>query len=143
MGQFTRQRVVAKGRPVEEARVKYHDEDRVDIVPARGATLTVRRGERVRKLVEAPERLKGPMPRGERVGVLLVSYRGRVVRRVPLVTGEAVRGATVWDKIASAVGGSAAALAFLALAALAALAILRVRNARRRGRQAVRSSRRR
>jgi D-alanyl-D-alanine carboxypeptidase (penicillin-binding protein 5/6) len=143
LGQFTRQRVVARGRPVEEARVKYHDEDRVDIVPARGATLTVRRGERVRKLVEAPGRLEGPMPRGERVGVLLVSYRGRVVRRVPLVTGEAVRGATVWDKIASAIGGGAAALAFLALAALAALAILRVRNARRRGRQAVRGSRRR
>jgi D-alanyl-D-alanine carboxypeptidase (penicillin-binding protein 5/6) len=143
LGQYTRQRVVARGRTVERAKVKYHDQDRVDIVPARDATLTIRRGERVRKLVEVPHRLEGPMPRGERVGVLLVSYRGRVVRRVPLVTAAPVRGASTWDKIASAVGGSAAAVALLALFAFAALAILRMRNARRRGRQAVRGSRRR
>jgi D-alanyl-D-alanine carboxypeptidase (penicillin-binding protein 5/6) len=93
--------------------------------------------------VKAPDELQGPLPRGERVGVLFVSYRGRVVKRVPLVTADPVRGATTWDKIASALGGGAAALAFLALAALALLAIMRVRITRRRGRQAVRGSRRR
>jgi D-alanyl-D-alanine carboxypeptidase (penicillin-binding protein 5/6) len=143
LGQYTRQRVVTRGRRVERARVRYHDQDRVDIVPARNADLTIRRGERVRRQVEAPGRLEGPMPRGERVGVLVVSYRGRVVKRVPLVTDAPVRGASTWDKIASALGGSLAALAFVALAALAALAILRVRHERRRGRQAVRGSRRR
>jgi D-alanyl-D-alanine carboxypeptidase (penicillin-binding protein 5/6) len=143
LGQYTRQRVVARGRTAERAKVKYHDEDRVRIVPARDAALTIRRGERVKRLVEAPDRLEGPLPRGKRVGVMLVSYRGRVVRRVPLVTAEAVRGATTWDKITSGVGGGAAALAFLALVAMASLAVLRVRMERRRGRQAVRGGRRR
>ena len=143
LGQFTRQRVVTRGRVVKRADVEYHDKDRVGIVPARSTALTVRRGERVKRVVQAPDTLEGPMPRGERVGTLVVFYRDRVVRRVPLVTAEPVRGATTWDKIASAVGGGAAAVAFLALAALAALAILRIRHDRRRSRQAVRGTRRR
>jgi hypothetical protein len=57
------------------------------------------------------------------------------VRRVPLVTGEPVRGATAWDKVAAAIGGSTAALALLALAALAGLAALRVRVLRQQGKQ--------
>jgi hypothetical protein len=72
-----------------------------------------------------------------------VSYRGEVVRRIPLVTGEPVRGASTWDKITSGAGGSVAALAFLALAALAGLGAMRVRKERRRGRAAaVRGGRR-
>ncbi len=70
------------------ATVKYHDEDRIDIVPARDYSLTIRRGERVHKIVDAPDQLEGPLPRGERVGTMAVTYRGRVVRRVPLVTAE-------------------------------------------------------
>lgn len=142
LGQFTRERVVTRRRAVKAVRVKYHD-DRIDIVASRDATLTVRRGERVRKVVEAPDELEGPIPRGKRVGVLLVSYRNKVVRRVPLVTAEPVRGATAWDKISSAVGGGAAAVALLALAALAGLGMLRVRMRRRRDRPSVRGSRRR
>ena len=144
LGQFRHARVVDSRKTVATAKVEWHDDDRVDIVPAKDATLTIRRGERVRKLVDAPDKLEGPLPRGERVGVMQVSYRDQVVRRIPLVTAGPVRGATTWDKVASALGGSAAAVAFLALAALAGLAALRVRNERRRGRAAaVRGGRRR
>jgi D-alanyl-D-alanine carboxypeptidase (penicillin-binding protein 5/6) len=143
LAQFRRARVVDRHRRVAQAKVEWHDGDRVDIVPARDAALTIRRGERVRKLVEAPDKLEGPLPRGEEVGVMQVSYRGKVVRRVPLVTAEPVRGATTWDKVGSALGGNGAAIAFLALAALLGLAALRVRNERRRGRApAVRGGRR-
>ena len=143
LAQFRRARVVNSRKRVAEAKVEWHDEDRVDIVPARDVALTIRRGERVRKVVDAPDQLEGPLPRGERVGTMQVSYRGKVVRRVPLVTGDAVRGASTWDKISAGLGGSAAAVAFLALAALAGLAALRVRNDRRRGRAAaVRGGRR-
>jgi serine-type D-Ala-D-Ala carboxypeptidase (penicillin-binding protein 5/6) len=144
LAQYRRARVVDRSKKVATAKVEWHDDDRVDIVPAKDATLTIRRGERVRKLVEVPGKLEGPLPRGKRVGVMQVSYRDKVVRRIPLVTAEPVRGATTWQKVTSAVGGSAAALAFLALAALAGLAALRVRNERRRGRAAaVRGGRRR
>ena len=144
LGQYRRARVVDRSRKVATAKVEWHADDRVDIVPAKDATLTIRRGERVRKFVQAPGKLAGPLPRGEQVGVMQVSYRDKVVRRIPLVTAEPVRGATTWQKVTSALGGGAAALAFLALAALAGLAALRVRNERRRGRAAaVRGGRRR
>jgi D-alanyl-D-alanine carboxypeptidase (penicillin-binding protein 5/6) len=144
LGQFRKARVVDRRKKVATAEVEWHDEDQVDIVPARDASLTIRRGERVRKQIDAPDKLEGPLPRGERVGVMHVSYRDKVVRRVPLVTAEPVRGATTWDKFTSSAGGSAAAIAFLALATLAGLAALRVRRERRRGRAAaVRAGRRR
>jgi D-alanyl-D-alanine carboxypeptidase (penicillin-binding protein 5/6) len=142
LGQFRRATVVRERRPLAEAKVKYFDDERVDLVPARGVTLTIRRGERVGKVVQAPGRLEGPIRRGQRVGTVEVSYRGRVVRRVPLVTASAVRGASTLDKIAAATGGGVA-LAFLALAALIGLAALRVRAVRRRGRERVRGARRR
>jgi D-alanyl-D-alanine carboxypeptidase (penicillin-binding protein 5/6) len=144
LGQFRKARVVDRRKKVATADVEWHDEDQVDIVPARDASLTIRRGERVSKQIDAPDQLEGPLPRGERVGVMQVSYRDKVVRRIPLVTAEPVRGATTWDKITSSAGGSAAAVAFLALAALAGLAALRVQRERRRGRAAaVRGGRRR
>jgi hypothetical protein len=128
---------------VAQAKVRWHDGDHVDLVPTRGVTLTVRRGERVGRVVTAPGELRGPLPRGQRVGEVEVSYRGRVVRRVPVVTASAVRGATTFEKFMAATGGDAVALAFLALAGLAGLTALRVRAVRRQGRQRVRGARRR
>lgn len=144
LAQFRRARVVRRGRRAATARVKYHDGERVPLVPARDASLVVRRGERVSRQVAAPDEIEGPLPRGERVGTLTVSYRGKAVRRVPLVTAEPVRGASAWDKLTAAVGWGGAALAFLALAGIAALAVVRVRNSRRRAtRAAARGGRRR
>jgi D-alanyl-D-alanine carboxypeptidase (penicillin-binding protein 5/6) len=135
LDQYRRARVLTTNRRLAVAKVRYHDQDRVDIVPARGYSMTIRRGERVSTKVTAPPELEGPIPRGQRVGTVAVTYRGQVVRRVPLVTAEPVRGATAWDKVAAAIGGSTAALALLALAALAGLAALRVRVLRRQGKQ--------
>jgi D-alanyl-D-alanine carboxypeptidase (penicillin-binding protein 5/6) len=143
LAQFRRATVVRPRRPLAEAKVKYFDDERVDLVPARGVTLTVRRGERVGKVVDAPGSLKGPIPRGERVGTVTVSYRGRVVRRVPLVTASAVREADTFDRIKAGFGGGGLALALIALGGFASLAALRVRAVRRRGRQRVQGARRR
>ena len=137
LDQFRRARVVTKGRRAVEADVKYFDGDKVALVPSSNAALTIRRGEQVSRRVDAPDELEGPLRRGERVGTIAVSYRDRVVRRVPLVTAEPVEEATRWRKLTAGVGGGAAALAFLALAALVVLALLRARRTRRRGRKAV------
>ena len=144
LAQFRRARVVTEGRRTATATVKYFDDDRVRLVPSRNASLTVRRGERVKREVEAPDELEGPLPRGARVGTVAVSYRDKVVRRVPLVTAERVPEASAWQKATAGVGGSAAALAFLGLVGLGALALLRVRSTRHRGsRTAARGDRRR
>ena len=144
LAQFRRARVVTAGRRAAAADVKYFDGDRVSLVPERGAALVIRRGERVRRQVDAPDELEGPLARGARVGTITVSYRDRVVRRVPLVTAQRVQEATAWRKFTAGVGGAAAALAFLALAALAVVLVARVsRTRRRRTRAASRGGRRR
>jgi serine-type D-Ala-D-Ala carboxypeptidase (penicillin-binding protein 5/6) len=141
IGQYRRARVLTEGRRVAFADVKYFEGDRVRLVPQRGLALTVRRGERVRRVVRAPEELEGPIARGERVGAVEVVYRDRVVRRVPLVTAMPVPEAGMWDKLSASLGESGLALAFLALAALAGIGALRIRTGRRRGRQQVRGAR--
>jgi D-alanyl-D-alanine carboxypeptidase (penicillin-binding protein 5/6) len=143
LAQFRRATPVRARRPVAEAKVRWHDDERVDLVPTKGVTLTVRRGERVGKVITAPGELEGPLPRGKRVGQVEVSYRGKVVRRVPVVTASSVRGASTFEKFLATIGGDAVALAFLALAALAGLTALRVRAVRRQGRQTVPGARRR
>jgi D-alanyl-D-alanine carboxypeptidase (penicillin-binding protein 5/6) len=143
LAQFRRATPVRERRPLAQAKVRWHNDDSVDLVPTRGVTLTVRRGERVGRVVSAPGELQGPLRRGQRVGEVEVSYRGHVVRRVPLVTASAVRGATTFEKFMAAIGADAVALAFLALAGLAGLTALRLRAVRRQGRQRVRGARRR
>jgi D-alanyl-D-alanine carboxypeptidase (penicillin-binding protein 5/6) len=142
IGQFRRAQPVRARRVVAEAGVKWHDDDRVDIVPKSSFALTIRRGERVKKIVEAPDELEGPLPRGEPVGFVQVTYRGRVVKRVPLVTAEPVRGATTYEKFIAGVGGGGAAIGFALLAVVGGLAALRLRAARRRGKKVARGARR-
>ena len=141
IGQFRRARVLTGGRRVKFANVKHFDGDRVRIVPSRDLSLTVRRGERVTRTIDAPDELEGPIARGERVGTVAVSYRGRVVRRVPLVTAAPVPEASTWTKLTSGFGGGAVALAFLALVGLTGIAAVRIRSARRKGRRSTRGAR--
>jgi D-alanyl-D-alanine carboxypeptidase (penicillin-binding protein 5/6) len=143
LGQFRRATPVPRRRPLAQAKVRWHHDDRVDLVPTRGVTLTIRRGERVGRVVTAPGQLEGPLPRGQRVGEVAVSYRGRVVRRVPVVTATAVQGASTLDKLVAAIDSGGVALALIGFAGLAGLTALRVRAVRRQARQRVRGARRR
>jgi D-alanyl-D-alanine carboxypeptidase (penicillin-binding protein 5/6) len=133
-------RAVAAGTRFARATVRYRDDDEVGLVAGSGARLTVRRGARVSRRIDAPDELKGPLPRGARVGTVSVVYRGRVVKRVPLVTAAPVEGAGWLRRFTSSVGGPAAALALLALLGVAALLVaLRVRATRgMRGERAAR-----
>ena len=87
---YWRRPVARPGATVTRAEVKHFGDRETPIVAARRASVTVRRGERVRTVVDAPGMVSGPLAEGERVGTLRV-YRGdRLLRTVPLVTGEAV-----------------------------------------------------
>ena len=83
--QFKRVQVLDPARALARADVRYYDE-RIRLVPRRGAVLTLRAGERVRRRVRAPEELEGPPPAGQRAGVVTVLVEGQAVRRVSLVT---------------------------------------------------------
>ena len=101
--QFRRVRVLRPGRPLAQIDVDYRDED-AEVGAGRAVTLVLRRGEQTETVVDAPDELNGPIPAGERVGWVAIERRGRTVRRVPLVTLEAVEGASFVRKAVRTLG---------------------------------------
>jgi D-alanyl-D-alanine carboxypeptidase (penicillin-binding protein 5/6) len=87
---YRRAPVARAGATLARSKVEHFGDRETPLVAARRVAVTVRRGERLRTVIEAPGTLSGPIAEGARVGTLRV-YRGeRLVRSVPLVTREAV-----------------------------------------------------
>ncbi len=78
------------GREVATARVSSHGGRRASLTVRRDVRLTIRRGERVRTLVDVPAELDGPIERGEQVGEARMLRDGKLVRAVAVVTAERV-----------------------------------------------------
>jgi serine-type D-Ala-D-Ala carboxypeptidase (penicillin-binding protein 5/6) len=129
LAQFRRVHVLRAGRPVARVAIKHRD-DRAALVPSRGFTVTARRGERVEMRIGAPEELEGPLAAGERVGSVAVVRGGKVVRRVDLVTADAVPGAGTLRVIISVLGVPLTLLVLLGIVLAVMLAIMRVRGVR-------------
>jgi D-alanyl-D-alanine carboxypeptidase (penicillin-binding protein 5/6) len=126
LGRFRRVRVLDGRRPVARAEVEHRDETAA-LVPRRSATVTVRLGQRLRRRVDAPATLEGPLAAGTRVGTVSVVVGGRVVRRVALVTARDVPGAGALGVLTSALGVPLTLALLLAILLAAALAALRLR----------------
>ena len=126
LGQFHRVRVVDRRRRLATADVEHRDET-AGLVPRRGVVLTVRDGQRLRRRVNAPDELEGPLAAGERVGSVTVLVDGRPVRRVALVTAAEVPGAGPLRVLVSDLGVPLTVLIALLIVVAAILAILRVR----------------
>ena len=135
--------VLRSGQVVASAKVRYREEERIDLVPQRPYSLVVRRGEpRPTYTVQRPETLTGPMRTGTRVGLVTVRYRGRVTARIPLVTAEPVPEVGFLERTADAIFGPGTLLAIAALAVLVAMGVRRERRRReRRRRRAARNMR--
>ena len=97
-GFYRRLPVVRRGVTLASPQVKYFGSREAPLVAARRASVTVRRGEHVRTVIEAPGEVSGPLPEGARVGRVRVLVDGSVVRTVPLVTAESVPEAGVLRK---------------------------------------------
>ena len=126
LGQFHRVRVVDRRRRLATADVQHRDET-AGLVPTRGVVLMVRDGQRLRRRVNAPDELEGPLAAGERVGSVTVLVDGRPVRRVALVTAAEVPGAGPLRVLVSDLGVPLTVLIALLIVVAAILAILRVR----------------
>ena len=133
LGQFRRVGVVERGRTFARADVRYFDGRRVPLAAGRSIDVTLRRGERAVTRLDAPRELTGPLPRGRRVGTVLVRLRGRTVASAPLVTAAAVPEAGFLRRLFTGVS-LAFALGALVLGAggLTVLAARRARGRRRR-----------
>jgi serine-type D-Ala-D-Ala carboxypeptidase (penicillin-binding protein 5/6) len=124
---------VRKGQRLGTAKVKYRESDTVPLVAARTVREVVRRGQRASVRVQAPAVVEGPKEAGERVGTAVVSVGGRIVARVPVLTGAKVPEVDIVERAFGGVGGLLAALAAVLLVATGSLLIV---VARRRRRQA-------
>jgi D-alanyl-D-alanine carboxypeptidase (penicillin-binding protein 5/6) len=125
LGQFHRVRVLDPRRMVAQADIEYR-EGSARLVPRRGAVLTIRDGQRVRRRTNAPDEVKGPLEAGARVGTVTVLLDGRPVRRVALVTAEKVPGAGTLRVLLSWLGVPLTLLLLVAILVAAVLAFLRL-----------------
>jgi serine-type D-Ala-D-Ala carboxypeptidase (penicillin-binding protein 5/6) len=125
LSRFRRVRALHTERALAVADIEHRDET-VRLVPRRRVVLTIRDGEELRRRVNAPEELEGPLALGERVGSVTVLLDGRPVRRVALVTAADVPGAGPLRVLLSVLGVPLTLLIVLAILAAAVLAILRL-----------------
>jgi D-alanyl-D-alanine carboxypeptidase (penicillin-binding protein 5/6) len=126
LSRFNRVRILDADRALAQADVKYRD-DTVRLVPGRNVVLTVRDGQRLRREVNAPDELDGPVAAGERVGSVTVLVDGRPVRRVALVTASEVPGAGTLRVVVSVLGVPLTLMIAIGILVAAILAILQLR----------------
>ena len=88
-GEFGRVALVEAGRRYATAGVPFSDE-RLGLVAMRGASAVVRLGRPLVERVVVPAVVELPVERGERLGHVVVSHRGHVVARRPLVAARTI-----------------------------------------------------
>jgi len=116
VAQYRRARPVRAGATLSTASVEYFGGREVRLVPVRPVSVTVRRGQRLRTVVRAPEQVTGPLPAGARVGSVTVYREGRRVRSVPVATAASVPEAGLLRKAWSLVWSPIPVLAALGIA---------------------------
>jgi serine-type D-Ala-D-Ala carboxypeptidase (penicillin-binding protein 5/6) len=126
LARFSRVRVLDRSRTLAGASIEHRDET-ARLVPRRGVVVTVRDGQRLRRRLNAPDELEGPLAAGERVGSVTVVVDGRPVRRVALVTAADVPGAGPLRVVVSELGAPLTVLTVLGILLAAILAILHLR----------------
>jgi serine-type D-Ala-D-Ala carboxypeptidase (penicillin-binding protein 5/6) len=131
LGQFRRVRVLDPKRVLARADIRYFEDEHARLVPRRGAVVTIRRGEQVRRRVRSRDELEGPLPAGSRAGVVTVLVEGERVRRVALVTAAEVPEAGTLRVLTSVVGVPLTLLLGVAILLAAPIAVLLVRGRRR------------
>jgi serine-type D-Ala-D-Ala carboxypeptidase (penicillin-binding protein 5/6) len=102
-------------------------------LPLRAAhpiTVGVRRGQRLRTDVQAPQQVTGPIRKGRRLGRVTVVLDGRPSGSTALVASRSVSKASAFDRLRSHVGRW---LALLAIGAFAILLVALAVHRRRRG----------
>jgi serine-type D-Ala-D-Ala carboxypeptidase (penicillin-binding protein 5/6) len=124
LGRFMRVQVIDRRRAMARSAIEYRDE-KAALAPARGVALTLRDGEEVRRRVDAPEELEGPLAAGTRVGSVTVLVDGERKRRVALVTAAEIPEAGTLRVFVSEVGVPLTVL--LALGVLFAVVLLAMR----------------
>ncbi len=125
---------VTRGATYARAEVAHRSDDEVELVAGADVRRLVDRGARVRVQAKAPAQLTGPLPRGTKVGTLIVRAGKETIARVPLVTARAVPAVGLLERVARGVARPGSLVAVMALLGGAAALLLRRRGHQRRRR---------
>jgi D-alanyl-D-alanine carboxypeptidase (penicillin-binding protein 5/6) len=125
LSRFHRVRVLDPRRMLAQADIRYRDST-ARLVARRGAVLTIRDGEQLRRRVKAPDEVEGPLEAGVRVGTVTVLLDGKPARRVALVTAEEVPEAGTLRVLLSWLGVPLTLILVLAILVAAVLALLKL-----------------
>jgi serine-type D-Ala-D-Ala carboxypeptidase (penicillin-binding protein 5/6) len=125
LARFHRVRVLDPRRMLAQADIKYRDST-ARLVARRGAVLTIRDGQQIRRRVNAPDEVEGPLAAGARVGTVTVLLDGRSARRVALVTAEEVPEAGTLRVLLSWLGVPLTLILVVAILVAAVLAVLKL-----------------
>ena len=87
---YRRVRMARAGSVQANPKIDYYGDRRAKLVARRDLRVSARRDQRVEKRIDAPKRVKGPIPRGRRLGRVIAIVDGKPVASVPLVTAAAV-----------------------------------------------------
>ncbi len=129
---------IRKGQPLAEPSIRWSGGE-LPLRAARSVAIGVRRNQRLRVSVRAPEEVEGPIQRGAVLGRATVFVDGLRAATVPLRAGQAVAEATSLERVRSIATGNAAWLALALFGILIAAGLLR-RRRRRRPRRRARST---
>lgn len=130
---YHREDVLQRGERVASASVRFQGE-RLPLAPVSDVRLTLRDGQRVDTVIDAPAEIEGPAVRGERLGRAIVTVDGERAARVPLAAVRSVGAATLLERFDGAIPGPrplawAVAVGGLALLFAAGLALYDRRTA--------------
>jgi D-alanyl-D-alanine carboxypeptidase (penicillin-binding protein 5/6) len=99
---YKRATPVKRDQVVEQVKLDFRDQT-VPVVAAKRVQGIMRRGQKpVVRVTGVPPELSGAHDKGERVGTITVTSRGRTLGRVPAVLAEDVPAAAITDKVSSA-----------------------------------------
>ncbi len=122
---YRREQPIRREKTLAHARVE-NGERGLALIATRALGATLRRGQRLRVIVDAPGSVPAPVRRGERIGRATVTVDGDPVGRVPLVAGYSVRVAEAGSLVAradDALPGPRAVVWVIALAVVAGAGI--------------------
>jgi D-alanyl-D-alanine carboxypeptidase (penicillin-binding protein 5/6) len=130
---YHREDVLQRGERLASASVRFQDE-RLPLAAVSDVRLTLRDGQRVETVVDAPAEIEGPTERGERLGRAIVKVDGERAARVPLAAARSVGAATLLERFDAAIPGPrplawAVTIVALALLFVAGLALYDRRTA--------------
>ncbi len=95
--QYRSRRPVTRGEELANPELDYRS-DHLALVAKREVPVSIRRGQRVRVRVVAPDEVSGAVDKGETLGRVLVTVDGELEGTSPLVASESVAAATTLQK---------------------------------------------